>query len=200
MGNIFPGEERGSKGPTSQCCPTTSARSVLLTGPPDPGLRRPGALGLLLPEPPPAVPCHHGVGARGVRVVRTGSGVLSPQPRLGPSPGQTPSPLRSGSCRSSTFGSLPPLRGGSYFSAPIFVCLSPFSRSFVFAGGEGGRGGAAATEHPVRAWGAIKGLSMGLVMQCVRTHARPGCRHRGRDQMGKHSPSLIVLHLWEGED
>lgn len=173
-------------------------------GPPDPGLRRAGALGSLLPEPPPRCPSSPRCGCPWgacPSVVRSGSGLHSPQPRLGRSPGQTPSPSRSGSRRcSSTFGSLPPLRGGSYFSAPIFICLSPFSRSFVFAGGEGGRGGAAATEHPVRAWGAIKGLSMGLVMQCVHTHARPGCRHRGRDQMGKHSPSLIVLHLWEGED
>lgn len=73
------------------------------------------------------------------------------------------------------------LQPGTSAALPLLPSCLFFPRSLQFLvvlssqQRRAGRGGAAVTEHPVtrlRAWGAIKGLSMGLVIQCVHTHAR----------------------------
>lgn len=132
------------------------------------------ALLWLLPVPP----CWGWQGGCPRQGHRRGS---APQPRAAapgpPAPCPQPSSLEQGALGQPPRGRVQPGTAAALplLPSPSFFPIPPVSGSSVSAAAEGGRGGAAVTEHPVtslRAWGAIKGLSMGLVIQCVHTHAR----------------------------
>lgn len=139
----------------------------------------------------------------------TGSLVLGslPSPNWDPAWGRPPAlpaadPAAARERRSSTFGSLPPLRGSSYFSVPIFVCLSPFP-SFVCAGGGGQAGGSRCYRTSCASVGSHKRLKYGsgnAVCTHARTHAHPWLPALRKRPDGETISLLIVLHLWEGED
>ncbi|XP_017582750.1 PREDICTED: uncharacterized protein LOC108444936 [Corvus brachyrhynchos] len=99
----------------------------------------------------------------------------------------------------------PSPRGLCLLSAPSFQLLLPdfcppasLSQEFCRCRFRAGSGGSAAVpEHPVRAWGAIKGLGMDWERREFARTAPAAAPRRSPD--GETLPALSVLHLPEGE-